>query len=160
MFIGIQSYALTLMCISFFQLHHTYKSNEDANVGELLLNFLDVYGRRFDYEHFGISIRNGGSEKPRTLLPCQQQQVFCIEDPINIELNACTNAKRAFEVKQAFYDAYINLSTAIYSHQNNTNDCTQRSTLRSIIYMPDEFVNYRKWVQNNFTHILLKNIMQ
>lgn len=147
------------MCINFFQLHHTYKANEDANVGELLLNFLDLYGRRFDYKHFGISIRNGGAEKPRTLLPCQQQHIFCIEDPMNIELNACANAKRAFEVKRAFNDAYVTLSNEI-SSQNNANDCIQNTTLGSIIHMTDEFVNYRKCVEDDFTGILLKNNMQ
>ncbi len=60
---GISSYLLTLMVISFLQLHGGTDGtlyHKKKNLGTLLLDFLEYYGRKFDFETTGISISNGG----------------------------------------------------------------------------------------------------
>lgn len=52
---GFSSYMLVLMCISFLQLHPR-QHFETANLGVLLLEFFELYGRNFNYERTGISI--------------------------------------------------------------------------------------------------------
>lgn len=148
---GISSFALTLLCISFFQLHPTFKGSEEVNLGNLLLGFLELYGQKFDYEKNGITIRDGGKYLPREQLPCETNQLFCIDDPVYDLQNVCEFTHRGPEVKKAFNDAYVVLSTAVSSRENNTKDCAEYSILGQIIHVSDDLINYRNWVQNSFS---------
>lgn len=49
---GISSYSLILMCISFLQLHPR-QIPDNANLGVLLLEFFELYGRKFNYMKTG-----------------------------------------------------------------------------------------------------------
>lgn len=143
------------MCISFFQMHPTYKGQDDANLGELLLGFLKLYGRKFDYEHMGITIKNGGKYLPRNQLPCKKlDELFCIDNPVHKWLNACEETYRAADVKKAFNDAYVVLSKNVSSNKNSTNDCAPHSSLGQIVHVADDIIDYRKWVRNAFEHKL------
>lgn len=84
---GISSYSLILMCISFLQLHPRHNSYANANLGVLLLEFLELYGRRFNYMKTGISIKNGGryipkEELQREMVDGHRPSLLCIEDPL------------------------------------------------------------------------------
>lgn len=86
---GISSYSLILMCISFLQLHprHNSYANANANLGVLLLEFLELYGRKFNYMKTGISIKNGGryipkEELQREMVDGHRPSLLCIEDPL------------------------------------------------------------------------------
>lgn len=61
---GLSSYCLVLMIVSFLQL---YGSRAPAaadgslkNLGVLLLDFLELYGLKFEFEKLAISIAIGG----------------------------------------------------------------------------------------------------
>lgn len=142
---GISSYALTVMCISYLQRHPTYKAHENANLGELLLGFFELYGRKFDYESIGITIENDGKYlPPRKDLPCSMdninRELFCIEDPVNHTMNICDHSYRAYDVKKAFENGFVTLSTAISSNQNSsTNEC-KPSLLGSIVHISDDLI--------------------
>lgn len=137
------------MCINFLKMHSETKSNENVNLDVLLLDFLELYGQKFDYENTGISIENGGNPLPRNKMPCGlvdgQYRLFCVIDAVNPGLNACSVTYRAPDVKKAFNEAYMTLSMAI---QNKTNE--QHSVLGRIIYVTNDFLEYRKWVRENF----------
>lgn len=84
---GISSYSLILMCISFLQLHPRQNSYANANLGVLLLEFLELYGRKFNYMKTGISIKNGGryipkEELQREMVDGHRPSLLCIEDPL------------------------------------------------------------------------------
>lgn len=149
---GISSYALCLMCINFLQMRAENTTNEDANLGVLLVDFLELYGQKFDYNNTGISIRNGGKYVQRKELPCGlvdgQYRLFCVEDAINPWLNACSVSYRASDVKKAFYDAFSTLSSAV---QNDTNDGLY-SMLGRIVHVTDDFLQNRNWIQEHFGH--------
>lgn len=141
------------MCISFLQKHPTYKPNEDANLGVLLVDFFELYGEKFDYEGYGISIKNGGEYLPRNVMPCDEQ-LFCVEDPLNQWLNACSVTYRAQEIKQAFREAHSTLTTSIMSCANSLNNCSYDSVLGHIVHVSQDFIEFRKWVQDTFEHTL------
>lgn len=52
---GLSSYGLTLMVISYLQLFGAKK-----NMGLLLIDILDYYGKKFDFNTTGITVSNGG----------------------------------------------------------------------------------------------------
>lgn len=64
---GISSYSLIFMTISFLQLHPRQNMAyvKDANLGILLLEFFELYGRKFNYIKVGIRIKEGGSYIPK-----------------------------------------------------------------------------------------------
>lgn len=74
---GIGSYALALMVVSFIQLRyvpHQYRcqsptskirreyrhAGDATDYGSMLIEFLELYGRSFNYSLYGISLENGG----------------------------------------------------------------------------------------------------
>lgn len=65
---GASSFVLALMCISLFQMHPKYNVNENASLGLWLVEFFDLYGRKFDYNDTCISILNGGQYFTKTNL--------------------------------------------------------------------------------------------
>lgn len=75
------------MCISFLQLHPRQTSYANANLGVLLLEFLELYGRKFNYMKTGISIKSGGryipkEELQREMVDGHRPSLLCIEDPL------------------------------------------------------------------------------
>ena len=59
---GLSSYCLILMVVSFLQLHPRNDSSDpSANLGVLLMEFFELYGRNFNYLTTAIRIRGNGS---------------------------------------------------------------------------------------------------
>lgn len=86
---GISSYSLILMCISFLQLHPRQDSlrNCAANLGVLLIEFFELYGRKFNYINTGIRVRDGGKyinkeDMQKEMIDGHRPSMLCIEDPL------------------------------------------------------------------------------
>ena len=96
---GVGSYALVLLAISFVQLHPRLRAgrrsgmegrrepeSEQTNLGVLLLEFLELYGRDFDFANVAIRVKDGGAYMPKeALFPGTAQSgppVVSIEDPL------------------------------------------------------------------------------
>lgn len=85
---GISSYSLILMCISFLQLHPRPEMlNGNGNFGVFLIEFFELYGRKFNYMHTGIRIRDGGryiskEEMQKDMVDGHRPSLLCIEDPL------------------------------------------------------------------------------
>lgn len=113
---GISSYSLILMTISFLQLHPRVDASSDqANLGVLLIEFFELYGRYFNYISVGIRIRDGGSYVPKHTIQKQMElgyrpSILCIEDPLNPKNDIGKSSYGALNVKKAFDYAYLQLS--------------------------------------------------
>ncbi|KAG0219186.1 hypothetical protein BGX33_004250 [Mortierella sp. NVP41] len=60
---GLGSYGLILMAISFLQMHPLHQkgqSDPQKHLGQLLIDFLQLYGKRFKYRWFGLSVTDRG----------------------------------------------------------------------------------------------------
>ena len=60
---GLGSYSVTLLALSFLQLHPKIQQGEivpERNLGTLLMEFLELYGKNFGYDECGISVRGLG----------------------------------------------------------------------------------------------------
>lgn len=63
---GIGSYSLILMIVSFLQLHPRIDARSmQTNLGVLLIEFFELYGRCFNYMKTAIRITNGGCYLPK-----------------------------------------------------------------------------------------------
>ena len=164
---GISSYSLILMCISFLQLHHRHNVFDNSNLGVLLLEFLELYGRKFNYMKTGISIKGGGryipkEELQREMVDGHRPSLLCIEDPLTPGNDIGRSSYGALQVKQAFEYAYIVLTQAVSPLNNGLNDCIRESILGRVIRVTDEVIEYRKWVKETFESrlIVTPNISQ
>lgn len=152
---GISSYSLILMCISFLQLHSRQIENDTANLGVLLLEFFELYGRKFNYMKTGISIKNGGryipkEELQREMIDGHRPSLLCIEDPLTPGNDIGRSSYGALQVKHAFEYAFLTLSQAVSPQNSAANDCTRSSILGRIILVTDDVIDYRKWIKDNF----------
>ncbi|XP_037283477.1 terminal nucleotidyltransferase 4B isoform X1 [Rhipicephalus microplus] len=151
---GISSYSLILMTVSFLQLHPRGGDAPSPNLGTLLLEFFDLYGKHFNYFVTGIRIKDGGAyirkeEMLRDAADSYRPSILCIEDPLTPGNDIGRSSYGALTVKKAFEYAYMVLNQAVHSFQPATNDLKQ-SILGRVIRVTDEVIQYRQWIQEKF----------
>ncbi len=57
---GIGSFLLTMLVTAFLQRQYKRRRTDRVDLGQHLLEFFEYYGKHFNLEHVGISIREGG----------------------------------------------------------------------------------------------------
>ncbi|XP_057368151.1 terminal nucleotidyltransferase 4B-like [Daphnia carinata] len=153
---GISSYSLILMTISFLQLHPRPEATQPtANLGVLLIEFLELYGRHFNYLKTALRIRNGGSYVPKDEIQIHMSDgyrpsLLCIEDPLNPSNDIGRSSYGALHVKTAFEYAYVTLTQAVHPLRDDINDPNIQSILGRIIRVTDDVIDYRRWIHLNF----------
>ncbi|XP_057684324.1 terminal nucleotidyltransferase 4A [Corythoichthys intestinalis] len=147
---GISSYCLILMVISFLQLHPRIDArNPSENLGVLLIEFFELYGRHFNYLKTGIRIKNGGAyiaKDDMAMTNGYRPSMLCIEDPLLPGNDVGRGSYGAMHVKQVFDYAYTVLSHAVspLARSYPNKDC--ESTLGRIIRLTQEVIDYREWI--------------
>jgi len=114
---GLSSFSITLMIISFFQLHHRRDvASKKNNLGVLLLEFLQLYGQNFNYRDVGISISQGGSYLRKEMITeADSTEGFWLENPLDPSKNVAGGTYRMPEVTRAFSKAFQVLSSKMRS---------------------------------------------
>ncbi|XP_013075831.2 terminal nucleotidyltransferase 4A-like isoform X1 [Biomphalaria glabrata] len=152
---GISSYSLTLLVISFLQLHpRAQATKSDANLGILLIEFFELYGRNFNYLKTAIRIKSGGAYLPKEEVSKEMENgyrpsILCIEDPLKAGNDIGRSSYGAITVKNAFEYAYLVLNHAVAPHNLHLHKHNE-SILGRIIRVTDEVVEYRQWVKEKF----------
>jgi len=117
---GLGSHALTLLIVSFLQLHPRHRP-DTANLGVLLMEFLDLYGRRFNYSAVCISVAEGGRYLPLAELDWQDlPTTLALQDPLNPSNNITSGSFRMSEVVRAWAWAYQLLGRAVRRPDSGT----------------------------------------
>ncbi|XP_051925878.1 terminal nucleotidyltransferase 4A [Hippocampus zosterae] len=147
---GISSYSLILMVISFLQLHPRIDArNPSENLGILLIEFFELYGRHFNYLKTGIRIRNGGAYIAKDNLAVTAgygPSMLCIEDPLLPGNDVGRGSYGVMHVKQVFDYAYTVLSHAVSPLARSYPNKDSESTLGRIIRLTQEVIDYRECV--------------
>uniref|UniRef100_A0AAV2K8G0 Terminal nucleotidyltransferase 4A n=1 Tax=Knipowitschia caucasica TaxID=637954 RepID=A0AAV2K8G0_KNICA len=149
---GISSYSLILMVISFLQLHPRIDArNPNENLGVLLIEFFELYGRHFNYVKTGIRIKNGGAyiakeELMKSMTNGFRPSMLCIEDPLLTGNDVGRGSYGAIHVKQVFDYAYTILSHAVSPLARSYPNKDSESTLGRIIRLTQEVIDYREWI--------------
>ena len=103
---GVSSYTVVLMIVSFFQHSERLKNpEEDVNLGVLLIEFFELYGKKFNYDNVGIRLVGNGSyfNKEKVLGKSVASEThLCIEDPLTQGNYIGKGSFRINEVKKAF----------------------------------------------------------
>lgn len=151
---GISSYSLILMVISFIQLHPREEARlPSANLGILLMEFFELFGKYFNYFRVAIRIKDGGSFVPKSEIQKNMDSNYrpsflCIEDPLNPSNDIGKNSYGALMVKDAFEYAFGVLHQAVGP---TINTCDQtKSILGRIIRVTDQVVDDRKAIIEKF----------
>lgn len=135
------------MCINLFQLHPSIKSDKNPNLGVLLMDFFEFYGRKFNYNETCISVTDGGRYFSRDEIPSDEfmgtRSDLCIKNPLKEEDLYLNPSHSSLNIKPAFECGYFTLSAAM-------SNCKQRCILDSIVRMPDKIAGYRSWIHNKF----------
>ncbi|KAM9434454.1 terminal nucleotidyltransferase 4A isoform 2-T2 [Clarias gariepinus] len=153
---GISSYSLILMVISFLQLHPRIDARTpNTNLGVLLIEFFELYGRHFNYLKTGIRIKNGGAymakeDIMKAMSNGYRPSMLCIEDPLLPGNDVGRSSYGAMQVKHVFDYAYIVLSHAVSPLANSYPNKDTDSTLGRIIKVTQEVIDYREWIASKW----------
>ena len=156
---GLSSYGLILMLVNFFQLHERGQDamSPNANLGVLLLEFLELYGINYNYRVVGIDPSGTGARFARRDADCEptQQHMLSVLDPFNKE-NDVTRGSFAFEKVQASFNfAYCELEALIRPSSVASPDKTHvPSILSSVMAVHPETVFHRVWAQRRFAQLV------
>ncbi|XP_064385379.1 terminal nucleotidyltransferase 4B-like [Halichondria panicea] len=146
---GISSYSIILLIVNFLQVHPRYKAaDSDANLGVLLIEFFELYGRNFNYMKTGITVLDGGSYFDKNDLADDRSMLFIIDPTDPKAGNASRGCYGMWQVKQSFEQAFLRLHTLVLTRDNPTPKCD--SLLSSIIQVSAEVDEYRNWVDANW----------
>ena len=150
---GISSYSLILLLVSFLQLHPRHAAAEsNPNLGVLLIEFFELYGRNFNYMKTGITVLNGGSYFPKEDVVQAQtgkNALLYVEDPSNPGENAAGGCFGLWQVKQAFDYAFCRLHSMVLTRENPIPK--RDSLLSDIVKVSKEVEEYRNWVDSSWT---------
>lgn len=153
---GIGSYSLFLMAVSFLQLHYREDvCSPNINIGVLLIEFFELYGRHFNYLKTGIRIKDGGcyvakDEVQKNMMDGYRPSMLYIEDPLQPDNDVGRSSYGAMQVKQAFDYAYVVLSHAVSPIAKYYPNNESESILGRIIRVTQEVDEYREWIRKNW----------
>ena len=141
---GLSSFALTLLIINFLQLHpRRMATDEDANLGVLLIEFFELYGRLFNYKNTGIRVTDGGSyflKKHHSSYFEETSLLLFIEDPLDSKKVVTRGAFHFPIIRHAFEHAFLLLCSAVLG---NGIPNGYQSTLGLIIFLEQDCLDRR-----------------
>ncbi|KAL5715512.1 polynucleotide adenylyltransferase [Ranunculus cassubicifolius] len=117
---GIGSYALLSMLIAQLQLHWrgqyfqgSKASSLEQNLGVLLVNFFEFYGRKLNIYDVGVSCQTQGTyyKKDRKFLNEGRPYLLSVEDPQEPDNDIAKNSFNYSQIRSAFGMAYSTLTS-------------------------------------------------
>ena len=155
---GLGSYGLLCMLVSFIQMHPLIRAGKispEDNLGILLVDFLEMYGCKFNYQRMGISIRGSGSYFDRTFRNWMPKSIngrpppltLSIEDPQNLENDVCKSSYAFYKVKQAFQHAFHILRNELAKDDKVIGH--QPSILGKIVWESPKVQKHRDFIIHN-----------
>ncbi|KAJ2518285.1 hypothetical protein GGI11_002912 [Coemansia sp. RSA 2049] len=140
---GIGSYAITLLAVSLLQMHPRILSGglrPEDNLGILLIEFFELYGKRFNYDNVCISVLEAGQyldKRRKGFYNIAQPYLLSIEDPCDTSNDVSKGTYGILRIKQTFGGAYDLINNAIFAyHQTRKHGEPINDTLRATAAHP------------------------
>ncbi|KAI8363693.1 hypothetical protein B0O80DRAFT_379060 [Mortierella sp. GBAus27b] len=108
---GIGSYGTLMMILSFLQIHPKVQEgviDPLQNLGVLLIEFFELYGRHFNYHDVGLSVADCGRYIQKT--PGRDPSRLTALDPLDPNNDVTKASRRLPEVRQHFLAAFESLT--------------------------------------------------
>ncbi|CAB4253550.1 similar to Saccharomyces cerevisiae YOL115W PAP2 Non-canonical poly(A) polymerase, involved in nuclear RNA degradation as a component of the TRAMP complex [Maudiozyma barnettii] len=157
---GLGGLSIVCLVYSFLHLHPRLRTEDiDArdNLGVLLMDFFELYGKNFSYEKVALSFQDDiptylPKSHWRALPPSRSSLTLAIQDPLDISNNISRSSYNVTGIKKAFSGAFNIISNKCYElNQATFKDRVGKSILGNIIkYKGDtrHFKDERELVQN------------
>ena len=147
---GIGSYSLILLVVSFLQRHpRSEVTADDANLGVLLIEFFELYGRNFNYSIVGIKVDGTGRYFNKKELG-MDDSVLCVIDPADHTNNVGRGCFGMWDVKRAFEHAYVTLTRVLLNSGSKELHNSNKTTLSLIVSVPEDVNDHRQWVEQQW----------
>ncbi|CED83933.1 DNA polymerase sigma [Phaffia rhodozyma] len=172
---GLGSYSVICLVISFLQVHAKVRRAEIdplENLGVLLIEFFELYGKNFGYDDTGICLRNGGSyfsKSERNWINEKQRYLLSIEDPQDQTNDVARSSHGILRVRSTFGGAYEVLTSRLYirademarsrhgqRHLRFTNS-DEASILMGIMGVTPEVAKQRRFLEDLHNSGVLQN---
>ncbi|KAK9460764.1 uncharacterized protein V1516DRAFT_677598 [Lipomyces oligophaga] len=117
---GLGGFAIVCMVLSFLQMHPKVASGDilaDKNLGVLLIQFFELYGKHFNYDSVGISVVGSGKyfrKNTSFLQNTRSRYGIYIEDPNDSANNITRGTYNLAGIRRIFSGAYDLLTSTCY----------------------------------------------
>ncbi|KAJ2458823.1 hypothetical protein GGF42_001837 [Coemansia sp. RSA 2424] len=119
---GMGSYAITLLAVSMLQLHPRILSGGldiSQNLGVLVIEFFELYGKRFNYDNVCVSVLEKGQyldKRRKGFYNIAQPYLLSVEDPCDQTNDVTKGTYGINRIKQNFGGAYDLINNAIFAY--------------------------------------------
>ncbi|OLY81390.1 Poly(A) RNA polymerase protein 2 [Smittium mucronatum] len=118
---GLGSYATLLMIVSFLQHHPRVRTNSlslEKNMGVLLIEFFELYGKCFNYELVGISVSDSGEYIQKVNSSGNDRRSFnlYVQDPGDSENDVTKGTYGIDRIRRSFSRAFEQLTFSIFKY--------------------------------------------
>ncbi|GAA5917840.1 hypothetical protein JCM8208_006382 [Rhodotorula glutinis] len=121
---GLGSYSIICLVISFLQLHpkiQTATVNPNRNLGLLFVEFLELYGKHFNYDQAGITLRGRGgyfNKHDKGWYRPGQPYLLSIEDPNDPKNDVSGGSHAIIRVRQTLSGGFDVLTASLCARQS------------------------------------------
>ncbi|KAI8454294.1 hypothetical protein BY996DRAFT_7105089 [Phakopsora pachyrhizi] len=146
---GLGSYSIICLVVSFLQLHPKIQRGDidpNRNLGVLLLEFFELYGKNYNFHDTGVSVRKGGyyySKAKRGWQNERKPNLLSIEDPADESNDIAGGTHNILGVRSVFSGAFDLLSATLYYRHSLQSSRTvanhSSSTSRPLLSVPVPF---------------------
>lgn len=126
---GLGSYGLLIMIVSFLRLHPRLQSEDirpEDNLGILLMEFLELYGKHFNFAEVGIGLSTTDTWYfPRQIDPFSfkgRPSLLCLLDPQDNSNDVGRGSYNFQQIKHEFFRAAIVLQSMVGAGYEQYND--------------------------------------
>lgn len=164
---GIGSYTVTCLVLSFLQTHPLVQAGlvrPHENLGVMLMDMLELYGKHFNYDQVGISVEPQAAgeyyfdKAERDWLNEARPGLLSVEDPQNPENDISKGSFSFHNVRQSFDHGANVLVAAMTEFERLLVDKSRGSTkvdpsevsiLASAVRLSDSILRHRQYVQKS-----------
>ena len=156
---GLGSYSVTLMVLSFLQVHPKLQRGEmppEQNLGALLMEFFELYGKNFGYDECAITVRGRGgyvSKRQRGFFDPRKPFMLSIEDPHDPEGDVSKGSFAIISVRSALGGAFDILHAALCERSNDLHNFRRRQRLLYNRQMQSTHVHFDADASDNRLHL-------
>ncbi|GAA5912761.1 uncharacterized protein JCM6883_006225 [Sporobolomyces salmoneus] len=121
---GLGSYSIICLVISFLQLHPKIQSAQiqpSRNIGLLFVEFLEYYGKHFNFDEAGITLKGRGgyfNKHDKGWFRQNQPYLLSIEDPNDPSNDVSGGSHNIIRVRQTLAGGFDTLSATILQRQS------------------------------------------